>query len=273
MGFLLACMASRADRLAELLTNEMEALGQAPARTNGWGLGFYQSGEVLHKKHPQPSDEPIDWIQAIEGVRSHCVIAHARAIGTPECRAENTHPFRMRQWLFAHSGDVDRFEVLKPRLLETMPDFIRRNIRGSTDSEHLFHTILSFVHDSGQLDSPDAQDQTVTMAVRSAVRLVDRLTAEVGGEPGNLNLVITNGRHLYALCRGGPMALLARESEPQPRDAPEEAATSDVASLRRGFRYTLLASGLEQAPVGYQTMRQGCMATVDRDFRVNLEPL
>ena len=120
-------------------------------------------------------------------------------------RADNNHPFRMRQWLFAHAGMVEGFAAIQPRLLESMPDFLRRNLRGDTDSEHVFHVFLSFLHDAGQLDSMDVSDQAVLAALRSAITLIDRLVSEVGAPKRNLDLVLTNGRQLYALRRGTPI--------------------------------------------------------------------
>ena len=59
MGLLLACMISRADLLGEALLEEREALDASlPKAADGWGAGFYQAGEALHRKLPQPIDGP-----------------------------------------------------------------------------------------------------------------------------------------------------------------------------------------------------------------------
>lgn len=268
MGILIACMASRGDRLQEIFEHEREALGvPGTQETDGWGLGFYQTGEILHKKHPQRLTEPMEWAEAVAGIRSHCVIAHARHATSGTNGADNTHPFRMRQWLFAHHGSIGRFDAIRGHLYESMPDFIRRNIRGDTDSECFFHTVLAFIHDAGQLENPEIQDQTVVTAVRSATRLVDRLAAEVGAEPPVLNVALTNGRQMYAVRRGAPMWLIERDSKgfPSPEDV-----SGDAHANKSVTRYVLLVSSPSEArPTGYREMENGSVAAVDRDLHVS----
>ena len=61
MGMLLACMISRADLLGEALLEERQILDTSlPKAADGWGAGFYQAGEALHRKLPQPIDGQID---------------------------------------------------------------------------------------------------------------------------------------------------------------------------------------------------------------------
>ena len=144
---------------------------------------------------------------------SHVVIAHVREATVGDRRADNTQPFRMRQWLFAHVGEVAGFAAMRERLVESLPDFLRRNMRGQTDSELLFHVLLSFLHDSGQLDSVDIERRGGRLgALRSTVTLIDRYAREVGAGPGSLTLALTNGRQLYALRRGSPLCLVQRDS-------------------------------------------------------------
>ncbi|MBK8172643.1 MAG: class II glutamine amidotransferase [Sandaracinaceae bacterium] len=269
MGRLLGYMANRADRLRDALYQERAAITQAPGTTpDGWGMGFYQGGEVLHKKRPQLSGEAANWEDIAGDVRSHCVIAHLRQATVGDFRAENTHPFRMRQWIFAHNGTVDRFAALRERLLEAMPDFVRRNVRGDTDSEHIFAAILSFLHDEGHIDNSEVDDKPVLQAIRNAVALIDRLSGEVGAKPGGLNFVLTNGRKMFALRRGAPMAYVERQG----LHDPENQRTSNI-SLREtaeaaALRYVLIVSDGPTPPAGYATMEDQSILVVDRDLRV-----
>ena len=51
MGRLIGYMANRVDRLPEALAEEKLAIGETPSHAaDAWGIGFYQGGEVLHKK-------------------------------------------------------------------------------------------------------------------------------------------------------------------------------------------------------------------------------
>ena len=261
-------MANRADRLRDALHQEREVIAVPPTHPPaGWGIGFYQGGEVLHKQRPLLEGEDVDWEQVANGVRSDCVVIHMRHATVGDFRTENTHPFRMRSWLFAHNGTIERFDAVRDRLLETMPDFIRRNIRGRTDSEHVFHVVLSFLHDSGQLDNSDVSDKAVLSAVRSAIRLVDRLGKEVGAPQATINFLLSNGRHMYAVRRGGPMMYVERQGIHDPVDDGEDTGPTQT-------RYVLVVSdGAETPPHGYVAIEDASVCIIDRDLAVSTHSL
>jgi predicted glutamine amidotransferase len=58
-------------------------------------------------------------------------------------RDTNTHPFQMDRWLFAHNGTLGAFVPIRQRLLAGMTPAMRAMPRGATDSEHVFHYLLS----------------------------------------------------------------------------------------------------------------------------------
>ena len=274
MGRLFGLMANRVDRLRDILHQERAALTVPDApKPDAWGLGFYQGGEVLHKKRPQMSDGSIEWQKITADVRSDCLIGHLRFATVGNFRAENTHPFRFRQWIFAHHGTIDRFPAMQARMLEAVPDFLRRNIRGDTDSEHLFHVLLSFLHDENQLDNPDVDPRIVLHAIRSAVSMVDRWGREVGANPATLNLMWSNGRHLFALRRGAEMSFVERSGIFDPVDGrasrPDSREAADAASVR----YSLVVSGQEAKLPGYRPLEDGTVLTVSRDVHIQINNL
>ncbi len=264
MGRLIGYMANRTDRMADALIDEQSALGSASdIEADAWGIGFYQGGEVLHKKRPRSAleREPLEWADVAKNVRSDSAIIHFRTATVGDYRSENTHPFRMRQWLFAHNGTVQGFDAVRESLLESMPDFLRRNIRGTTDSEHIFHSFLAFLHDSGQLDNPDIESKVVLGAIRSTIALVDRWVSEIGAPEATLSFVLTNGRQMVAARRGSPMHWTEREIQNDARGA---------ASL---FRYTMVVSNGPEAPPDWNPMKNGQALVVGRDLRATLVTL
>ncbi|MGF1467029.1 MAG: class II glutamine amidotransferase [Sandaracinaceae bacterium] len=266
MGRLIGYMANRADRLGQVLDEEEPAIAPpSHFSPDAWGIGFYQGGEVLFKKRPTTSDGPIDWKAVARGVGSDCVVVHLREATVGDFHADNTHPFRMGQWLFAHNGTVEGFAAIRSRLVESLPDFLRRNIRGSTDSEHVFHVLLSFLHDEGILDHADADPKTVFGAIRSTVALLDRHAAEVAAPLPTLNMVLTNGRYLYALRRDLPIYYVQRTGLPSEGRIHKEGAGA--------LRYVLLFSDGEVGPVGYDELPPRSVLTVDRDLGVQVTPL
>lgn len=265
MGRLLGYMANRTDRLGDVLDAEREAIAPPPEfRPDAWGIGFYQGGEVLHKKRPKLGEGPIDWENVARGVRSDCVVIHFRHATVGDFRADNTHPFRMRQWMFAHAGTVQGFNAIREHLLESMPDFVRRNIRGATDSEHVFGVVLSFLHDAGHLDAMDTDPKVVLGALRSTVALIDRHCAEIGAPEPTLNLILTNGRSMFALRRGSPLYYAERTG--LPGDGP-------TAKGAGAFRYVLVFSDGEEVPIGYEAIEDAAVLVVDRTLGVSTHRL
>ncbi|MCB9633281.1 MAG: class II glutamine amidotransferase [Sandaracinus sp.] len=261
-------MANRSDRLAAALHQERGVVATAPATSpSGWGLGFYQNGEVLHKKRPQLTG-PVEWEALARDVVSDCVVLHLRQPTVGDFRTQNTHPFRLRRWLFAHLGTIGRFEAIEQPLRAALPDFLSRAIRGTTDSELFFLTILSFLHDAGQLDRPDADDEAVLTALRSAIALVDRLVAEVRGPTSGLDLVLTNGRSMYAVRRGAPMSFVERRGlHDPPGELPP--TTSGPSTLR----YVMVVGEPAGDAPGWTSIDDGTIVVVDRNLHVRTTSL
>lgn len=207
MARLFGLIGNRADLSGRVLELESEALrvpqNFLPRGPLSWGIGFYQGGDVLLRRRPNDDRSSIDVANLAKDLRSDLVLGHVRSATVGGIRTENTHPFRYREWLFAHTGSVDSYGEIKERLLESIPEFLRRDIRGDTDSEVLFHVVLSFLHDAGRLQSGGADARTLIGALRSTASLVDHLIGEVGGRMGfPLNVVLSNGEILTAMHRG-----------------------------------------------------------------------
>lgn len=270
MARLMGFMANRRDRLAAALHQERSVvrplIGHEPANAPvGWGVGFYQGGEILHKKRPQV-EPPIDWVEIAGDVETDCAVLHARLPTVGDFSSQNTHPFRMRRWLFAHTGTIDRFDAVEESLRGSLPDFLTRNIRGTTDSEVYFHVILSFLHDAGHLDNPDADPARVISAMRSAVALIERLSAEVGGKTSVLNCVLTNGRSTFAMRHGAPMVYVERRGLHDPPPDLDVNGRDPHAVLR----YVMVASDVEEAPREYTPLEEGQIAVIGRDLDVRV---
>jgi glutamine amidotransferase len=183
--------------------------GLVPPGPLSWGIGFYQGGEVLLRRRPSDERNALDIARLAKDLRSDLILGHVRAATVGSTRTENTHPFRYREWLFAHTGSltgsIERYAGIKARLLESIPEFLRKNIRGDTDSEVLFHVVLSFLFDAGRLqDGARAETSTVIAALSSTASLVDQLVAEEGGDKKfALNALLTNGEILASLHSEG----------------------------------------------------------------------
>ncbi len=207
MARLFGLIGNRADLAGRVLGSEAEALRvrTRPGTQLGWGVGFYQGGEVLMRRRPIDGDE-VDVAKIATDVRADVLIGHVRSATVGTLRTENTHPFRSRQWLFAQTGTVSEFDAVRDRLVQSVPEFLRGGIRGETDSEIFFHVFLSFLHDAGRLNDIVVEPPVIIEALRSSLAVVDGMSAEVGGKASEVNILVTNGDTIVCLHRGRPMA-------------------------------------------------------------------
>jgi len=187
-------------------------------RPQGWGLGFVQAGDVLLQKRPRADTKEVDLYGLAKDLRADALIGCVGLSRDGNVSAEDSDPFRFRSWLFGSVGRVDgsAFTSVRERLLESVPDFLRRNIRGKSPSEHIFHLFLSFMHDAGILDAASPAPAAVQRALRHSLTFLDRLLS--GGSDGHAAadlpspaLVATNGRCLVATSAAFPMQYLEVE--------------------------------------------------------------
>jgi predicted glutamine amidotransferase len=245
MSRLFGFIGNRPDLASRVLDVEAAALKvHTSSRRVGWGLGFYQGADVLLRRRPVDDRAVIDVASLTRDVRADVLVGNVRAAGQGEPRTENTQPFRYRQWLFAHSGEVAEFDRLRDRLTSSIPDFLQRNVRGETDSELLFYLFLSFLHDAGSLQDSTAAP-VVTTALRSTLALVDRLCEEEGAaDAGPTGFMVSNGEYLAVLNRNAGIAWRAVRGEADieallPEDGLRRIRLPDMARVR----FTLVAGG------------------------------
>ena len=110
---------------------------------HGWGVAEHPDGLPFVEKQSWAAYHGERFKKTAARVYARTVIAHVRraTVGTPGL--ENTHPFVHGVWLFAHNGTVPNFDRLRDRLIEALDPLHRNEIRGTTDSEHVFRYLLT----------------------------------------------------------------------------------------------------------------------------------
>jgi len=229
MARLFGLIGNRADLASRVLHHEADALRvTSRGAPLGWGVGFYQGGEVLMRRRPIDDHASLDVAKLAGDVRADVLVGHVRNATVGALRTENTHPFRYRQWLFAQTGTLPSFEAIRERLVGSVPEFLRSSIRGESDAEILFYVFLSFLHDAGRLNDGLTEPGHVRDALRSSVAVVDGMAAEVGGSPASINVMVSNGENIFALHRGAQMGYRTFHGK-----ADAEALIGDDLALRR----------------------------------------
>jgi predicted glutamine amidotransferase len=285
MARLFGLIGNRTDLAGRVLAFEADALRvQSRGATLGWGLGFYQGGEVLMRRRPIDDHPAIEISKLAADVRADVVVGHVRSATVGALRTENTHPFRYRQWLYAQTGTLPSFDAIRERLVASVPEFLRSSIRGETDAEILFYVFLSFLHDAGRLNETLIDPANVRDALRSSVAVVDGMAAEVGGEPASVNIVASDGETMFALHRGAVMAYRTFSGK---NDA--EMLIGDDLALRRRtpeigqMHFTLLASDFDDessvtssTPTGqsrWKAVADRAIVTLERGKEPHIESL
>ena len=228
---------------------------------HGWGMAYYQVGRPLLKKQPKPFEGPLDFSRTAARLRSNMILGHIRDATVGGQRTENTHPFRYRSWTFCHSGTVDRFPEVEEDLLKSVPDFIRRNIRGKTDSENIFHLFLSFLNDTGKLDDPRIPPREVARALHSTISYLNRLVVDRGGEALSGCIMITNGNFIVA-ARLGMEVKVTRQSSFDCRDSEGKPVSADH------LKAVVVIGGTPPATPGWELVADGAVLVVDRDLNI-----
>ncbi|ABC82359.1 class II glutamine amidotransferase [Anaeromyxobacter dehalogenans] len=261
-------------QLARLRANV--SLQDGDVLPDAYGFGYYQAGSVLLGKRPTGAPSALALPDLVGRVDSEAVLVHARRATLGTAKDENTHPFRFRRWLFAHDGAIEGFDQVKPRLLEGLPEFLRRNIAGDTDSEHAFMWFLKLLRDEGALDDLDLDAQVAGRALARTVRQLEAWCREVGEQrPSRLCFVATNGRSLVATRRGGPLfyalleGIVPCELDEIGPDTPE---SDPRVRPHRRVKAVCFASRL-LAPNGFIEVPEGSVVSVSRTLQVTVSSL
>lgn len=277
MARLFGVLGNRSDLMGRVLAFERDALRVRTGGSGvGWGLGFYQSGEVLIRRRPLDERDEVDVAQIGADVRADVVVGHVRQATVGGLRTENTHPFRYRQWLYAQTGTVAGGDDLRERLMGSVPEFLRAGIRGDSDAEIIFQVFLSFLHDAGKLDDMIVDAPIVREAIRRTLLLVDSVSAEGGSGPAELNLIVSNGDVVVAAHRRQKMAVRTFSGRD---DA--EAIIGDDAQLRRRtpelaqVHFAIVASDFDgdAVPARWNAVKDRAMVSLTRAEPPRIEDL
>jgi predicted glutamine amidotransferase len=276
MARMFGFIGNRADlgpRIIAAHSQLLQAHGNA-GQALGWGIGFNQSGEMLLRRRPMDDREVIDLSVEARGIRTDLLLCHVRTPQVGSLSTENTQPFRYRGWLFAHAGTVVGFDRIRPRLLESMPEFLRQNILGETDSEVLFYSFLALLRGAGHWSSAGPGAEGLRSALRETLELVDRLTGEEGLPAHRGDLLLADAECLLAVHREGTMAthtlqgLRALERLPA-EDLPNAGRIQNLDSTR----FCLVVREPHVLPADWTAVPLGTITTLTRTHEPRLEPL
>lgn len=261
---LVACTCNQPQRLAAALAPLRAALVAEPPVTR-WGLGYIQGGDVLLVRTPRGSSAPVDLAGPLLANATDCAIAQAvhDERDAPLGGTDNTPPFRFRRWLYAQT-DLPSSDALVTggAILAAIPEYLRRNIRGRSGVELMFHLFLAKLGETQHLDDANLPLEVQRAALVAALKLAT--AALPAGTPLG-NIALTNGRSLVA-ARTGKEPLRLRKLSVGTEGEREERGVD-------AFRGFVLVSGALASTDGFEDIAAGHAVLISRDLRVTLAPL
>jgi glutamine amidotransferase len=166
---------------------------RTPTNGDGFGLGWYDN-----RPNPglfrsiRPAWNDLNLHDLCNHIESPLFLAHVRASSLATIQETNCHPFRYKNWLFVHNGQIADFGKLHQHLLGKIDPEYFGNLLGSTDSEVMFHLALSF-----------GLEQDVPSAIREMVRTVEAVGKANGiAESVWMTLGISDGKNLWGFRYG-----------------------------------------------------------------------
>ncbi|HLL01244.1 MAG TPA: class II glutamine amidotransferase [Myxococcaceae bacterium] len=262
-----------------LLRCELERLKgqvaiQAEPRANAVGVGTYADGEVLLRR--LASDAGMTLTSLVSPHESGALVFHERRLPVGMSLEENTQPFRSRSWLFAHQGALNGFERLRGALLEGLPDYLRWQIKGETDSEVMFAYFQKLLREKGRTEDPRLEAEVAGGLLAETARELERVAAEAGAaRMSELNFVATNGRTLLA-TRSGEAPLYYTRLEGTDRCevcgiGPTAPDSQPGVIAHRRQRVVVVASHVKRL-AGWVELPQGTTLVVSEELQVRHLP-
>ncbi|MEH6832858.1 MAG: class II glutamine amidotransferase [Sulfitobacter sp.] len=177
---------------------------QGYAHGHGWGVADYPNGNPMVEKQVWAAFHGEHFSRKAARVYARTVVAHVRRATVGGTSIENTHPFHHGRWIFAHNGTVPNFDQVRAKMLDHIDPLHRSEIKGTTDSEHIFRYLLGLF-----LQHPE---RGLFETVKLGLEQVIRWSAEVDPDARvGLNIILTNGEHLIGSCFNRSLFYLVRD--------------------------------------------------------------
>jgi predicted glutamine amidotransferase len=254
----------------ELHRLEGQVALQEEGRSNAVGIGAYSQDDVLLRRLPRDADLTLESLAPPH--ETEALLFHGQRLPVGLSLEENTQPFRSRRWLFAHQGTLEGFSDIRASLLATVPDFLKRQIRGETASEVAFAHFLRKLWETGHADDPRLEAQVAGRLLAETARELSRASSQSGAaRTSTVNLLATNGFIVVATRLGGrPLYYTRLEGTDSCEVCGLTPASMEsqpgVAAHRR--RRTVVVASHVKRPAGWVELPEGTTLTVETDLQM-----
>ncbi|WP_417669659.1 class II glutamine amidotransferase [Roseibium sp.] len=230
---------------------------------HGWGVADYPDGMPLVEKQTWAAFHGEHFAKKAARVYAKAAVAHVRRATVGEPSIENTHPFSHGRWIFAHNGTLPNFPAVRDLMIEEIDELHRTEIRGTTDSEHVFRYLLSLWSRHPEGDMLDILEKGLARIVHWC-REVDP-AAKIG-----LNVVLTDGEHMVGSRFGRSLWFLERDHTYECTICGKSHAHHEAGA---DYRSVEIASETLTDEAGWKEVPNGTVYAVDPDYALHFKPL
>lgn len=254
-----------------LVSAENALMVQSQRHPDGWGVAYYVANtpHVIKSARGAVDDHLFRHVSGI--VASETVVAHVRKATQGQLSILNSHPFQFGNWVFAHNGNIPNFEELRPALLDRVCPTKRKYLLGNTDSELIFHMMLSNLGRMGDIHRNSFPVGATVEAMRQTIDDVHEVSGLSCYRPEDemyLSFILTNGESLIAHQGGKELRFSTHKRHCPERDTCASFAPCCESPSASGFvNHLIVSSEVLQGDNVWDTLSPGEIVTVDHRMR------
>lgn len=283
MSLTFAFIGNRAD-IGEWLP-EAHAEALVPENSAGgslsWGVGFFQTDEVLLRRKPNDTNGALALFRQFEGVRSHAVLAHICQTSAGALRTETTPPLRFGHIVFACQGTHPGLVSIRSRVEASLPDFLRAGLKGDTFTELAFSVFLRELPRSdlertwqSRTASPPSgpiSPESAHAALRRTLLSLDGLADECGVEHFSGGLWVNTGENLVIAHRRGLLGMRVYRGSAEFESIAPKSSKAPLGAEHAHF--TVLVAGETKLPMGWERLPDDTLVTAYRTTGPEIQTL
>jgi len=234
------------------------------SESSGFGFGWIQDGRSLLRTNPKPGAAGPDFVGLMADIPSRSIVGHLRGSDEEGVDALDLQPFRFRRWVFAHVGEEPELEQTRAELLETVPEFIRGNVKGGRGSEVLGHLFLGELHRGDLLERGRTRPQACAEALFETMSRV-----QVEAAIAEFSFVAVTERGIVAGGLGRPLYFRQIRGLDQLREQPLFAGHHPKPVRHPSFKAVVVTDSAVTEDDGWSEIEDGRVLFVDTDWNVD----
>jgi predicted glutamine amidotransferase len=186
---------------SSLVSADNALMEQSNRHPDGWGVAYYleNTPHVVKSIDCAMDDHLFKRVSGV--VASHTVVAHIRKATHGDHSILNSHPFQYGKWIFAHNGNIKKFDQHRDELLKLIDPNLMRYLLGTTDSEVIFLILLTIIKQNHDLSNTNVDVDYLFDCIEKATKMI----CNIIGTLNNSNKAIPTENYLSMIITTGPV--------------------------------------------------------------------